>query len=263
MYIDAHTHLDLYDSGDNQLVSRILEEIVQHKIFSISTAMDPISYGKILDLAIRCPFVFPAFGVHPYQANQYAHRLDELDEATASSAMIGEIGLDYYYVEDTSAYPAQREVVNYFLRAAGQQNKIVNLHTKGAEREILTLLERYDIQRAIVHWYSGPWQEFQEMAARGIYFTVGVEVLYSKDIRRIARAIPLHLLLTETDNPVALEWFAGKPGMPSLIADVVQGIAQARETTPGAILQAVHANLLHLFDNDPRLVAARALIKEL
>jgi TatD DNase family protein len=38
----------------------------------------------------------------------------------------------------------------------------------------------------------------------GCYFTIGIEVHYSDQIKKIAKAVPDHLLLTETDNPGAL-----------------------------------------------------------
>jgi hypothetical protein len=59
-----------------------------------------------------------------------------------------------------------------FLRAAREQEKIASLHTKGVEREVLDLLDQYDLTRVIVHWYSGPLDIFRELVARGVYFTV-------------------------------------------------------------------------------------------
>ena len=50
--------------------------------------------------------------------------------------------------------------------AANEHGKIVTLHTKGAEREVLKLLERYDLSRVIVHWYAGPLDIFKELVDR-------------------------------------------------------------------------------------------------
>jgi len=88
--------------------------------------------------------------------------------------------------------------------------------------------------------------------ARGVYFTVGVEVLYSEHIQTIAQEIPSRQLLTETDNPGGPKGFIGGPGMPVLVKDVVQGVAEARRTTPEAIVQTVQANLLELIRDDRR-----------
>jgi TatD DNase family protein len=102
----------------------------------------------------------------------------------------------------------------------------------------------------IVHWYSGPLDIFREMVARGVYFTVGIEVLYSEHIQTIAQEIPLRQLLTETDNPGGPKGFIGELGMPALVQDVVQGVAEARKTTAESIIQAVQVNMLDLIRND-------------
>ncbi len=106
-----------------------------------------------------------------------------------------------HWVEDRATYPIQREVLAFFLDAAHAQNKIVNLHTKGAEAEILELLERHRVERAIVHWYSGPLDIADALAARGALFSIGVELHTSALIQELARKLPLELLLSETDNP--------------------------------------------------------------
>jgi len=249
MLIDAHVHLDKYGN----LLDDALREIEQQNIFTVATAMDAPSYNELKLIARRSQHVLPIFGVHPRRAPQYASRLGELSPLIEFSPAIGEIGLDFHWEKDKSNYPAQRKVLEYFFAAAREQNKFVNLHTKGGEKEILELLDKYDISRAIIHWYSGPMDVFHAMAQSGCYFTVGVEVLYSDRIKAIARAIPDHLLLTETDNPGGLRWLQGEPGMPRALEKVVGALAELREATPQRIEQLVYTNFIRLIANDPWL----------
>ncbi len=225
--IDAHAHLDHY--GDN--LDAALAEIESHRILTVAVSMDPESYERISQIARRCPLVIPAFGVHPWNAAQFVDRLDELAPLLARPAMIGEIGLDFHFVKDPSSYPAQRELFDFFLAAARSAGLIVNLHTKGAEREVLDALVRHDIGQAVVHWYSGPPGLMGGYFDRGYMFTVGVEILVSERIARIAARIPENLLLTETDNPGGYEWYARKPGMPYLLTKVIERLAETRKTT--------------------------------
>jgi TatD DNase family protein len=220
--------------------------------------MDLPAYRRTLGIGEQCDLVLPTFGVHPWNAPEYAGRLDELGEAIESSPMLGEIGLDFHFVKETAHYPAQRQVFEFFLAAARDQGKVVNLHTKGAESEALGLLDHYEIQQAIVHWYSGPLDILGELVARGVYLTVGVEVLHSEHIRTIARAVPLEQLLTETDNPGGPRLFTGALGMPGAIRDVVQAVAELRALSAHAIIEIVHANLARLVGDDvplPRMAA--------
>jgi TatD DNase family protein len=253
MLIDAHSHIDRYDLVGEEALDSALTEMRQNGIFTVSNSMDLPSYERNLAIAERCQFVLPIFGVHPWKAPEYVGRLEDLTPAIERSPMLGEIGLDFRFVEDTSHYPSQRKVLEYFLTAAGRQEKIVNLHTKGAEEEILRLLDDHDIQRAIVHWYSGPLAVFRELVTRGVYFTVGIEVRYSEHVRTIAREVPSGQLLTETDNPGGPKGFIGDHGMPSLIKDVVRALAELRGVSAETIVQTVHANFQTLIQDDPTL----------
>ena len=251
MLIDAHVHLDKY--GD--LLEQALEQIEKEQIFTVATAMDVPSYLELKEIAKRSSLVLPTFGIHPRRAAEYADRLQEIAPHIESSAAIGEIGLDFHWVKDTSSYPAQRKVLEYFIAAAREQNKFVNLHTKAGEKEILDLLKKYDVHRAIIHWYSGPMNILRAMIDYGCYFTIGVEVLYSDYIKAIAKEIPDHLLLTETDNPGALRWLKKNDeiGMPMAIKDVVNALAELRQSTPEQIEKLVHGNFMRLLANDPAL----------
>ncbi|MFC1885468.1 TatD family hydrolase [Thermodesulfobacteriota bacterium] len=146
MLIDAHAHIDKYEES----LEVALEEIKKYKIFTISTSMDIPSFEKNLKIHEKCEFVFPIFGIHPWNASDYVDRLQDLSPVIENSPIIGEVGLDHHFVEDTSQYEAQLKVFEFFLSSAKKQNKIVNLHTKGAEREILNLLIHYGIQQQII-----------------------------------------------------------------------------------------------------------------
>ena len=251
MLIDAHVHLDKY--GD--LLDQALREIDEQQIFTVATAMDLPSYLELQKIGDRSELILPTFGVHPRRAAEYAERLPELGRYIDMSPAIGEIGLDFHWIRDTTTYPAQRKVLEYFIAAAGEQNKFVNLHTKAGEQEILDLLVKYNVRRAIVHWYSGPLDILNAMIDFGCYFTIGVEVLYSDYIKQIARAVPDHLLLTETDNPGALKWLKKHDalGMPSAITGVLDALANIRGASSNTIEAIVQNNFARLVGDDPGL----------
>ena len=251
MLIDAHVHLDKY--GD--LLDQALREIDEQQIFTVATAMDLPSYLELQKIGDRSELILPTFGVHPRRAAEYAERLPELGRYIEMSPAIGEIGLDFHWVRDTTTYPAQRKVLEYFIAAAGEQNKFVNLHTKAGEQEILDLLVKYNVRRAIVHWYSGPLDILNAMIDFGCYFTIGVEVLYSDYIKQIAQAVPDHLLLTETDNPGALKWLKKHDalGMPSAITGVLDALANIRGASSNTIEAIVQNNFARLVGDDPGL----------
>ena len=247
MLIDAHAHLDKY--SDDEL-ARTASELSSGRFFTWAVSMDVSSYRRTLDIAPQSPWMLPTFGVHPRRAPEYAGNLTELGPHIERSPALGEIGLDFHWVKEREHYPAQVKVLEYFLAAAREQDKVVNLHTKGAERETLELLERHDIRRAIIHWYSGPPEILRALVDFGAYFTFGVELPLSEKIRDLARAVPLRQILTETDNPGGLKWLTGQVGGPEILLRVRDALAAVKACEPDAIEKAVEANFRTLMGGE-------------
>jgi TatD DNase family protein len=254
MLIDAHCHLDRYKEN----LAYALEQIKQHQIFTLSNSMDLPSYKQNVRIAATSDLVLPVFGIHPWNASEYVGCLNDLNGPISESPMIGEIGLDYYFVSETSRYDDQRKVFEHFLIAASRQRKIVIVHTKGAESEALQLLKKYNTERAVIHWYSGPWHVLEAMVERGFCFTIGVEVLFSQHIQDIARSLPVELILTETDNPGGNKSLTGNIGTPSLVKDVIRKLAEIRGTSDHVMITTVQNNLIRLGDNDTWLARVQA-----
>ena len=100
MLIDAHAHLDHYTAA---VRPQVLAELEALQVLTISVAMDPASYHRTCRLAERTSWILPTFGVHPWHAPAHVHQLDALQPLVDASPMLGEIGLDYHWVEDRSA----------------------------------------------------------------------------------------------------------------------------------------------------------------
>jgi len=103
MLIDAHAHLDRYEDK----LESVLEEINQNRIFTLSNSMDLPSYKQNLEIGRKCDLVLATFGIHPWNAPEYANQLKDLKDAIDQTPIIGEIGLDYYSAEYAHQFPAQ------------------------------------------------------------------------------------------------------------------------------------------------------------
>jgi TatD DNase family protein len=246
MYIDAHAHLDQYDAQ----LPRAIAEIERHEIFTVGVSMDPQGYAKSRAIDVQTEWVLSTFGVHPWNAPAFHSQLESLQHLIDASPMVGEIGLDYHFVAEPESHALQRDVFRHFVKQGVSQKKILNIHTKGAEADVDRILAELGARRAIIHWYSGPMQQLHALAEKGMYFTVGVEVLVSDAMQEIAKSIPPSLLLTETDNPGGYKWLTGKPGMPSIIAQVVDKLAEIRGWSAEETKALVLKNFLRLAGDD-------------
>jgi TatD DNase family protein len=247
MWVDAHTHLDHYTADQ---LPAALAEIDALQMLTLANSMDLASYRRNLEIAADSPHIVVGLGVHPARAAACVDQLEAYRPFLADASFIGEIGLDYHWVEDSTTYPAQRTVFEFFLAAARDLDKPINLHTKGAEADILDLLDRYRIRRAIVHWYSGPLDLLRKLIDFGCAFTIGVELHHSALIRQVACQVPLAQLLTETDNPGGLEWLTGEVGYPRHVLPVVAELAQLRGVPEEQIRTAVHENMQRLLQGN-------------
>lgn len=239
MLIDAHAHLHMYREEE---VDDVLAELDALDIRTMAVSIDLETFEATAALAARTDRVVPAFGIHPEQAPDYLHRLDEVTEGAGRSPYIGEIGLDHRFVTDESAYGPQKVVFDHLLALSADQDKVVNLHTAGAEHEVADRLAHFGITRAIVHWYSGPLDAFERLLDLGCYFTFGPEIGSSDHIAGLARMTPLERLLTETDNPGGPEWLGLGRGRPALIRSVISDLARVRGSPKDQLTSQVAAN---------------------
>lgn len=222
--VDAHIHLDKY--GED--LPRALKQIRALSIRTLAVSIDISSFRETQIIAETEPFILPAFGVHPWEAYRFASDLAALEAPLAEARLLGEIGLDFHFVRDEKRFADQRTVFEFFLDAAEESGRLINVHTKGAESAVLESLRRRPLPAVIVHWYSGPLDLVDGFLDLGAYFTVGLEVLYTGLIKSLAARIPADRLLTETDNPGGWEWLEGEPGFPDLIGKVEQAVAESR-----------------------------------
>jgi TatD DNase family protein len=236
--IDAHVHLDKY----GEQLPKALRQIRAKSIFTLAVSMDVDSFNETRRIAEADPLILPAFGVHPWEAHRFASDLSVLEATLEEASVYGEIGLDFHFVRDESFFAAQRTVFEFFLDAAEQNGRLINVHTKGAESAVLETLTTRTLPAVIVHWYSGPLDLVDEYLGLGAYFTVGVEVLRSELIQSLAARLPFDRILTETDNPGAWDWMEGEVGFPELIEQVEEAVAEARGMSRGELSAQVERN---------------------
>ena len=242
--IDAHVHLDRY--GED--LPRALEQIRGKAIRTLGVSIEIESYRETVRIADEEPLILPAFGVHPWNASEFASNLAVLEAPMEEARLYGEIGLDFHFIKDKALFDGQRTVFEFFLDAAERYGRLINVHTKGAEAAVLECLKGRTLPAMIIHWYSGPLELVEEYLDLGAYFTVGVQVLRSKLIETLASKIPADRLLTETDNPGGWEWMTKEVGFPDLIEDVEEALAEIRGNPRDELSAQIEANYGRLLE---------------
>lgn len=141
-----------------------------------------------------------ALGLHPLLAAESKSEVTLFKRLINQTSYIGEIGLDFSK-EGLATKDEQVVVLRELLSAIRGKKKIVSVHSRRAEKELLALLSEYEIKNVIFHWYSGPVDLIPDILAQGYYFSVNEAMCLSKNGRAIIEKIPRERLLTETDAP--------------------------------------------------------------
>lgn len=240
MYVNAHEHILTYKDLKNALA-----EIKDNKIITLACSMDIEEYEKIKEISKENEYIIKGFGIHPWKV-ELDTKLDKLEKYIVDCDFIGEIGLDFFWDTRKEVYNKQIEVFEYFISMAKKHKKISNIHTKGAELEILKILKENSLENQIIHWYSGPLDLVDDYLSLNSKFTISSDIKYSKLTDQLIEKLPLENILTETDGPTSLEWVNGILSKPTFIKDIVKYIAKIKGLEEEFVKDKIYKNYLDL-----------------
>ena len=190
---DTHFHLDLQKN-----VKAAIEEINANKIYTIAMTNLPVLYEKEKQ-QYDSPYIRTALGFHPELIGEYKKYIPLMWEKLSKARYIGEVGLDFtdktYQADQVSFFS---ELVQ---RCRKYENKIISIHSRKAEREVLDVLDDAFSFKAILHWFSGDSNLLDRAVKMGCYFSVNGNMLKSRKIERMLEIVPKNRILLETDSP--------------------------------------------------------------
>jgi len=141
-----------------------------------------------------------ALGLHPLRVEEGRKELTLFKRLIDQTSYIGEIGLDFSRDGITSK-DVQVAVLRAVLATLQDKKKIISVHSRRGEKELLELLCEYNIKNVIFHWYSGPVGLIPAILDQGYYFSINEAMCLSKNGKAITEKIPKDRILTETDAP--------------------------------------------------------------
>lgn len=247
MLIDVHCHCNLYLAID-QIIKDAESQGVK-KI--ICVGMSAYGLERVLEISNRFDPIYPALGIHPEEVRlnkEIETQLNSIVEFIKSNkdniCAIGEIGLDHYFIKEMELYPIQQVIFERMLSLAQELELPVNLHTKGAEKEIFDLLPSYKLSNINIHWYSGPEKYLKEGINRGYYFSITPAIKYSPPVKKVVVNVDKEHLLLESDGPVE---YSGKIGTPAMTREVLNLISKIKEIPTEDLEYQIEKNTLQIF----------------
>lgn len=195
MIIDTHCHFDMMPNPEAYINAR--EEAGE---IVIGMTNLPSYFAMGASHVRQYKHIRLALGLHPLLAAENKNEVNNFKRYLGNTSYIGEIGLDFSK-EGYATKDRQIDVLRELLIAIRNKRRIISVHSRGAEKELLALLCEYEIPNVIFHWYSGPVSLIPAILEQGYYFSVNEAMCYSQKGRQIIAAIPWDRLLTETDAP--------------------------------------------------------------
>lgn len=271
MIIDSHCHLQFksFDENRDEVIARCIEKGMIMN--TIGTQMD--TSKKAVALAEQYTEVYATVGLHPIQSKKVAVTeeetmfvakgedfdtayYEELINSSNKVIALGETGLDAFHVPGDvpieQVFDDQWALFTKHVELANKYDLPVVIHTRdgkkqedgstvSAHAELIKRLLSLDVRPsagAVVHCFTGNWQDAQKYLDLGFYlgFT-GVVTFPPKKLdpepqialQEVIEKIPLNRILVETDAPfLAPQAYRGIQSEPWMTEEVITYIAEVR-----------------------------------
>jgi TatD DNase family protein len=280
MLIDSHAHLDMYPAGELPGVLARAYSAEVRTILAIGIGDGPHEMHRAFEIATASnspdlPQIFASAGIHPQEAaNATPENLTKLAALAANlrCIAIGEIGLDYYHVDNPTP-DVQQAAFLAQLRIAAAAGKPILIHCRTSElatpaakqkfgpadawADLLTLLTEHWQPHSlpgIMHCFSGSIDEARRSLDLGFYLSFAGNLTYpaAKSIREAAAFAPADRILVETDAPfLAPIPFRGQRNEPALVAHTAAALAELRGIPAADLATQTTANFRALFNLQP------------
>lgn len=272
---DSHAHLDFYTEDREEILRRAYAAGV-HTILAIGIGEGPATMHQALEIAksthgAGLPKIYASIGIHPQEA---AHATEEALARLASLAAdpkciaIGEIGLDYYHVENPEISIQKQALVSQMHIAAGVKKPIL-IHCRTSElatpeakkkfdpadawEDLLSLMDEHWTPHhlgGIMHCFSGTADHARRSLNASFHLSFAGNLTYpkSQSIRDAATLAPAARILVETDAPfLAPIPLRGQRNEPAYVTHTAAALATLRGISPEALAALTTENFNRLF----------------
>lgn len=253
--VDSHAHIDFPQfAEDREAMLQRARIAGVSLLLAIGTGPGPEKLDSAVPFAEQHDWIFATVGIHPHEAKAATpQHLDQLASLATHSKVIawGEIGLDYFY--EHSPRDLQQKLFRKQMALAKQAKLPIVIHCREAWSDCLDILHqewRPVGLGGILHCFSGTLQDAQRGLDMGFLISFAGNSTYPKarNLREIAKALPLANILIETDAPyLAPQAYRGQRNEPAYVGEVAKAIASVRDLSAQTVASATAENFRRFF----------------
>ena len=250
LIFDTHAHYNDPKFIENQF--EILDYVHKNGVSNICNMSASLEECETsIELAKKFDFMFCAVGIHPENVENlnegWIEKLEKLAKQKKVVA-IGEIGLDYHY--ENFDKDKQIDSFESQLELAKKLNLPVAIHSRDATFDTTNILKKFSSVNGVVHCFSGSVEFAKQILNLGYFigFTGILTFKNSKQIKEVARVVPLEKIVIETDCPfLAPEPWRGEICNSAMLVSVVKKLAEIKEVSVEEIVKVTHKNAFKLY----------------
>lgn len=240
--------MEAYDKDRDEIIQQAFSQDITH----IVQSCDNLEEIKLnLRLTKKYSNVYSSVGIHPHEAKSWddVSKITILDQAKNEKIVaIGETGLDFYY--KYSSPDIQIQAFKEQIRIAKEVSLPIIIHCRDAFSEALEILKEEKPDRGVFHCFTGDLQSAKEAIKMGFYISWSGILTFktTKDLKEIAKEIPLENTLIETDCPFLTPVpFRGKRNEPKYVRYVAEELARIKGVSLEEVGEITSRNAKRLF----------------
>ena len=200
---DAHAHL--YASAFDDDLEAVLARAGDRGVQAVLCVSETVAEAKqVIELAERHALIKPCAGLYPtiLDRDAAAEMLTFIRQHRDRLAAIGEVGLDYWKVQDAGDREMQRDILAQHVALSRELDLPLNVHSRSAGRHAIAWLRENGARHVLMHAFDGKAATARAGIEAGYAFSIPPSIVRSPQKQKLVRHLPLEHLLLESDAPV-------------------------------------------------------------
>lgn len=249
--VDAHCHFD-FPRFDRCRASELDAAKQVGLVGLVIPGVKRPDWGRVRDTALAHSGLYYCLGIHPWFVSEHsAEDLECLSQTLRAMPErcvgVGECGLDRLRGNMNDQYPWFEAQISL----ASELGLALVIHSVRAHDEVHATLRRLNWSgRALLHGFSGSFQQAKKLIDQGCFIGVGGVITHSRASKTrdaIAR-LPLESLVLETDAPdMAPEGIDAGSNSPLYLRRILDSLCEIRDEPPDQLAGVLFENTERLY----------------
>lgn len=193
--IDTHFHLDFYKNH-----KELYEEINKAEQYTLCVTNSPGVFLSCKKIYSETRYIKFALGFHPCEIIKNKLSIRDFQLCLSKTNYVGEVGLDF-----SKNYIGSEQIqinnFNSIVKCVKENNKLVSIHIRQAEDEVIDIIDKFRPTKCIIHWFTGSEEQLKHLLQLSCYFSINTYMVRNESQIKKVKLIPREKLLIESDGP--------------------------------------------------------------